>query len=42
MWKRVFLEWFPTSNVEAISGVSMEVFPPNSNKCEIWIPIKRK
>jgi AraC family transcriptional regulator len=42
MWKRVFIEWFPTSNVEAISGVSMEVFSPDSKTCEIWIPIQRK
>lgn len=42
IWKRVFKEWFPTANVEAMTGVSMEVFPPNSNTCEVWIPVQRK
>lgn len=42
IWKRVYTEWFPSFEYEFIPGLSMEVFPPNTSTCEVWIPIKEK
>lgn len=40
LWKRVFSEWFPTSNFVVADGPQLEVYPENSNTVEIWIPVK--
>lgn len=42
IWKRIYSEWFPSVDYEAVAGLSMEVFPANTNTVEVWIPIKKK
>lgn len=38
LWKRIFTEWFPTSEYEAVDGPQMEIYPDNDT-VQIWIPI---
>lgn len=45
LWKRIYLEWFPTSGFEAVDGPSIEKYywddpSTQSYHYEIWIPIK--
>ncbi|WP_105615317.1 AraC family transcriptional regulator [Vallitalea okinawensis] len=40
IWKRIFTEWFPTSDYEVAEGPQLEVYPKGS--VEVWIPIIEK
>ena len=47
VWKRVFTEWFPTSNYEIVDGPQMEWYSDGDSssddyKSEIWIPVRKK
>ena len=46
MWKRIWSEWFPTSEFEAIEGIQFEMYyglaKHKNGFGEIWIPIKKK
>lgn len=46
MWKRIFSEWFPTSEYEAIEGIQFEMYyglaKHKNGFGEIWIPVKKK
>ncbi|ACL76998.1 AraC family transcriptional regulator [Ruminiclostridium cellulolyticum] len=46
IWKRIFTEWFPTSEFEAIEGIQFEMYyglaKHKNGFCEIWIPVKKK
>ena len=44
--KRVFNEWFPTSNWEHAGGPALEIYPPGDAtsadyRSEIWIPLQK-
>jgi AraC family transcriptional regulator len=44
--KRVFNEWFPTSNWEHVDGPVLEIYPPGDAtsadyRSEIWIPLQK-
>ncbi|GAF63369.1 hypothetical protein BTS2_0260 [Bacillus sp. TS-2] len=46
-WKKIFSEWFPTSDYEHAGTPEMEVYPEDGSDktnfySEIWIPIKSK
>ncbi|NLD26397.1 MAG: AraC family transcriptional regulator, partial [Acholeplasmataceae bacterium] len=46
-WDRIYREFFPTTEYEAIPGIDMEVYPDGDNTSEnywseIWIPIRLK
>ena len=46
MWKRIWTEWFPTSEFEAVEGVQFEMYyglaSHNNVFGEIWVPVKKK
>lgn len=46
IWKRIFSEWFPTSEFEAIEGVQFEMYyglaRHQNGFGEVWIPVKKK
>ena len=42
LWKRIFSEWFPTSEHEVADGPQLEVYPEDSKTVEVWIPIIKK
>lgn len=46
MWKRIWTEWFPTSEFEAAEGVQFEMYYGLANHQngfgEIWIPVRKK
>lgn len=46
VWKRIWSEWFPTSEYEAIEGPQFEMYyglaTHNNGFGEIWIPVRRK
>lgn len=47
VWRRIYSEWFPSSQFEQAEGVCMEKYfwVDDSRKesiCEVWIPVKRK
>ena len=46
MWKRIWTEWFPTSEFEVIEGVQFEMYyglaKHKNGFGEIWIPVKKK
>jgi len=49
VWKRIFSEWFPTSNYEHDMGPELEVYPAQEASdsdpdfyCEVWIPVIEK
>lgn len=46
IWKRIFTEWFPTSEFEAIEGIQFEMYyglaTHKNGFSEIWIPVKKK
>lgn len=46
MWRRIWAEWFPASEYEAIAGISFEMYyglASHGNVFgEIWIPVKKK
>ncbi len=45
-WKRIWTEWFPTSEFETIEGVQFEMYyglaKHKNGFGEIWIPVKKK
>lgn len=42
IWRRVFTEWFPTSEYEVTAGPQLEVYPDDSKTIEVWIPVIKK
>jgi AraC family transcriptional regulator len=42
LWKRVFSEWFPTSEYEVADGPQLEIYPEDTNTVEIWIPVVKQ
>ena len=47
VWKRIFTEWFPTSNYEIINGPQLEWYSEGDSSSEdylseIWIPVRKK
>lgn len=46
MWKRIWSEWFPTSEFETIDGIQFEMYyglaKHKNGFGEIWIPVKKK
>ena len=47
VWKRIYSEWFPSSNFEQVEGPCIEKFywvdeQQIDSVCEVWIPVKRK
>lgn len=41
LWKRIFTEWFPSSELEMTNGPQLEVYP-TWDSVEVWIPVKEK
>ncbi len=44
LWRRIYTEWFPTSEYEQVEGPSFEMYYGMSGHCtgEIWMPVKKK
>lgn len=42
IWKRIFTEWFPTSQYEVTDGPQLEVYPQDGKSVEVWIPVIKK
>lgn len=42
LWKRIFTEWFPTSEYEASDSPQLEVYPEDTKTVEVWIPVVKK
>jgi len=44
LWKRIYTDWFPTSQYEQVEGPSFEKYYGMAEHCtgEIWIPVKKK
>lgn len=47
VWKRIFTEWFPTSNYKIADGPQMEWYSEGDMasedyKSDIWIPVDKK
>lgn len=47
VWKRIYSEWFPSSNFEQVEGPCMEKYywvndDHTESICEVWIPVRRK
>lgn len=44
IWRRIFTEWFPTSEYEEVEGPEFEMYygVANNSTGEIWIPVKKK
>ena len=47
VWKRIFTEWFPTSNYDIVNGPQLEWYSEGDGssedyRSEIWIPVKKK
>ena len=47
VWKRIFTEWFPTSNYDIVGGPQIEWYSDGDTtsddyKSEIWIPVRKK
>lgn len=42
LWKRIFSEWFPTSEYEVGKGPQLEVYPDETKTVEVWIPVVKK
>jgi len=47
VWRRIYSEWFPSSNFEQVEGVCMEKYywaddRQSESICEVWIPVRRK
>lgn len=43
IWRRIYLEWFPSSKFQQVEGPCIEKNFCNDNeyRCEVWIPVKR-
>lgn len=47
VWRRIYSEWFPSSNFEQVEGTCMEKYywandSHTESICEVWIPVRRK
>lgn len=44
LWRRIYTEWFPTSEYEQVEGPIFEMYYGMAEHCtgEIWLPIKKK
>lgn len=47
VWRRIYSEWFPSSNFEQAEGPCMEKYywiddEHTESICEVWIPVRRK
>lgn len=44
LWKRIYTEWFPTSEYEQVEGPTFEMYYGLANNAsgEIWIPVRKK
>ncbi|BFH59477.1 AraC family transcriptional regulator [Paenibacillus azoreducens] len=47
VWKRIYSEWFPSSNFEQVEGPCIEKYYWADNTqtdsiCEVWIPVRKK
>ncbi|MBN2439932.1 MAG: AraC family transcriptional regulator [Spirochaetales bacterium] len=47
VWKRIFSEWFPSSNYEHDRSPELELYPPGDSQSpdyysEVWIPVVQK
>lgn len=47
LWKRIYVEWFPSADFEQSAGPCIEKFEWEDEayfkyKCEVWIPVRRK
>ena len=44
LWKRIYSEWFPTSEYEQVEGPGFEMYYGMGGHCigEIWLPIDKK
>jgi len=47
VWKRIFTEWFPTSNYDIVNGPQIEWYSDgdmasDEYRSEIWIPVRKK
>ncbi|MGM0884466.1 MAG: AraC family transcriptional regulator [Bacillota bacterium] len=47
VWRRIYSEWFPSSNFEQVEGLCMEKYywandSHTESICEVWIPVRRK
>ncbi|OPA73760.1 AraC family transcriptional regulator [Paenibacillus selenitireducens] len=47
VWKRIYSEWFPSSNFEQVEGPCIEKYywvdeHQVDSICEVWVPVKRK
>jgi AraC family transcriptional regulator len=44
VWRRIYSEWFPTSDFEEVEGPQFEMYYGNaqSSRGEVWIPVKKK
>ena len=44
LWKRIYSEWFPTSEYEQVEGPGFEMYYGMAGHVigEIWIPVRRK
>lgn len=44
LWKRIYTEWFPTSDFEQTEGLTFEMYygTANTTSGEIWIPVKKR
>lgn len=47
LWKRIFDEWFPSSNYQHAETMEIECFQSDGNRgssnfhCEIWVPVRK-
>ena len=46
LWRRIYSEWFPTSEYEQVEGPTFEMYYGQASHKngfgEIWIPVKKK
>jgi AraC family transcriptional regulator len=44
VWRRIYSEWFPTSDFEQVEGPQFEMYYGKANNAtgEVWIPVKKK
>ena len=44
LWKRIYSEWFPTSDYEQVDGPGFEMYygMARNGMGEIWLPVRKK
>lgn len=47
IWKRIYSEWFPSTNLEQVEGPCIEKYywvddTHQGSICEVWIPVSKK